>query len=585
MGRIRIFLATCVGLSLIGGANQALAKRSARASTRLTVISPQQYSTVKGTISITGTSGSSIVNLAVYDSSRNKLSADASPRGGNFNLPFDTSKLLNGKNVVSVIGFTVPAGGSGGSQIVRDLTLIVQNKTSSPTPTPSPKPTATPIPTPLPTPNPTPIATPIPTPQPTPVQTPVPTPSSGAGVTAIGADVFLSSTGINVHIDQGYSAQSYVAPLSYLGVRAIRTGTSNIAGAVLVHKQTGVMVNVFSNGDLPGIMSAAKTLASNNALLSLEGPNEPNNFPLVYQGQQGGGQGTWVPVANYQRDLYSSVKGDSVLKNYPVLGVSEDAGEIDNVGLQFLTIPIGANTVLPAGTKFSDYANVHNYVSSTQNVYVDNMAWKCADPVLDDVWDGLYVEYGVTWYKRFAGYDNSQLQTLPRVTTETGMGSTSHGERAQGVLLVNNYLAQFKRGWRYTFIYQVRDNEGGGSDQGLYNEDFTPKLAATYIHNLTSILADSGTVATPSKLNYSIANQSATVHDMLLQKSSGAFELVVWGEQVSGSSSVTVNLGVKYSSVKVYDVTSGTTPVQSYSNADNIPLTLTDHAMIIEVTN
>ena len=33
------------------------------------------------------------------------------------------------------------------------------------------------------------------------------------------------------------------------------------------------------------------------------------------------------------------------------------------------------------------------------------------------------------------------------------------------------------------------------------------------------------------------------MHDMLLQKSDGTFELVVWGERLKGSDEVTVHLG------------------------------------------
>ena len=98
-----------------------------------------------------------------------------------------------------------------------------------------------------------------------------------------------------------------------------------------------------------------------------------------------------------------------------------------------------------------------------------------------------------------------------------GLVSGIGGERTQGTVLVNTYLAQFKRAWRYTFIYQLRDGEGGGSGNfGLFNSNSTPKPAATYIHNLTTILADPGQVTSPGSLNYSIVNEPATVHDLLI---------------------------------------------------------------------
>lgn len=276
------------------------------------------------------------------------------------------------------------------------------------------------------------------------------------------------------------------------------------------------------------------------------------------------------------------------MKSYPVFNVSEAGAEHDNVGLQFLTIPAGAGTLFSDGTQFADFANPHNYVSCDGGKYVgyvDNQAWQAADPTLDGLWDGLYGEYGRTWRRHFRGYSDAQLQTLPRVSTETGWDSKSDpgGERIQGTVLVNTYLAQFKRGWRYTFIYELGEGEGGGGNQGLFHEDWTPKLAATYIHNLTSVLADNIPTANPEKLNYAIANEPATVHDLLLQKSSGAFELVVWGEQVAGSNNISINLGRPHTKVNVFDTTIGTNPIQTLNNVTNVPLTVSDHAMIVEI--
>lgn len=159
------------------------------------------------------------------------------------------------------------------------------------------------------------------------------------------------------------------------------------------------------------------------------------------------------------------------------------------------------------------------------------------------------------------------------------------GERTQATVLVNTYLAQFKRGWRHTFIYQLRDGEGGSGNQGLFNSNSTPKLAATYIHNLTAILADTMPVASPGLLNYSIVNEPGTVHDLLIQKSSGIFELVIWDENVRGSDKVAVNLGRTYSAVNVYDVTVGTSPTQTLTNVSFVSLKLNDHALIIEIVN
>jgi hypothetical protein len=59
-----------------------------------------------------------------------------------------------------------------------------------------------------------------------------------------------------------------------------------------------------------------------------------------------------------QRDLYRAVKSDPKLAGIPVFASSEAGGsEPNNCGLQFLTIPKGAGTLMPDGTIYADYAN------------------------------------------------------------------------------------------------------------------------------------------------------------------------------------------------------------------------------------
>ena len=70
---------------------------------------------------------------------------------------------------------------------------------------------------------------------------------------------------------------------------------------------------------------------------------------------------------------------------------------------------------------------------------------------------------------------------------------------------------------------------------------------------------------------------------MLLQKSDGTFELVVWGERLKGADEVTVHLGRAYPAVKVYDPTAGTNPIQTAEMVDSLKLTLSDHPLIVAI--
>ncbi|MFI5380786.1 MAG: glycosyl hydrolase [Tepidisphaerales bacterium] len=416
--------------------------------------------------------------------------------------------------------------------------------------------------------------------------------------TAIKANDFLNSIGVCTHISQGKDQPTKVAEcLAYAGFRAIRDdGSRNpktLQSFIDVYKNSGAKAVLLPiNGNIETSLAEYETLAAAGALLAVDGPNEPNNWRVTYKGATSS-KTTSMPIALFQRDLYAAVKADPKLAGIPVFHSSEAGGsQPDNCGLQFLTIPGGAGTLMPDGTKYADYANTHNYVCAhLKGITEDNIAWNAEDPTLKGKWDGLYTEYGHTWWgKGFDGYSKAQLETLPRVTTETGWSTRAGGgghssaitEEEQGKLFLNLYLAAYKRGWSYTFIYMLHDHPGDGY-WGLVHTDYTPKLSAAYLHNMTTILADKSSTFTLRKLNYAIADKPATVHDLLVQKSGGAFELVVWGEQMKGTNTVTVDLGAVCPTVNVYDPTVGTTVQQTLSNVRSVPLTLSDHPLVIEI--
>ena len=403
---------------------------------------------------------------------------------------------------------------------------------------------------------------------------------------------FLNSIGAVTHIANGLDSSSGVATsLVYSGIRNIRddgsTNATTIQGWINVHNASGARVSLLPiSGNIASSLSEYEQLAAAGALLAVEGPNEPNNFPVTYNGVKSSST-TSMPIAQFQRDLYAAVKADLKLAGIPVFASSEAGGsEPNNVGLQFLTIPNGAGVLMPDGTKYADYANVHNYVVGHLSGVIDNTAWGAEDPTLNGRWDGMYVEYGHTWWgSGYYGYTTGQLAMLPRVTTETGWMTGAGGltEDQQGKLFLNLYLDAYERGWAYTFVYKLRDDTSQGY-WGLFRTDYTPKLSATYLHNLTTILADNSSGFTPGKVNYFIPNEPATVHDMLMEKSNGTYELAVWGEQVSGSNNITVNLGTTYPSVKVYDPTVSASPIQTLGNVSSVFLTVGDHAFIIEIS-
>lgn len=417
------------------------------------------------------------------------------------------------------------------------------------------------------------------------------------GITAVRATDFLNSIGVVSSISgRGETLMGTINALKFTGIRFIRCGLEDrisVRDMIYLHNQTGAKIayGLLSGGtDLNALLNEAVQLASAGTLLAIEGNNEPNNWGIMYKGEEGGRDLSWLPVAKLQRDLFKSVKNDPVLRDYPVWNISESGAQTDNVGLQFLTIPENARTLMPAGTEYADYANCHNYITHPgwQGLH-DNQTWLSASPGLECTVDGLYKNYGLTWRNRFSGYQLSGLSSLPRVTTETGYpvgGEVT--EEIQARLFMNLYLSQFKQGWSHTVIYllRTRSNETSHDSYALYKIDYTPKQAANYLHNLTTILADNTFISTPGVVNYSIPNQPNTVHDLLLQKSNSKFYLVIWGERFTGGADeVTVNLGKNYRSVNIYDPTVGTSSIRTLEKISSLKLTMSDHPIILGIEN
>lgn len=419
-------------------------------------------------------------------------------------------------------------------------------------------------------------------------------------VVAIPANAFLDTIGVvTTFPDRGQPLDKTVAMLKYGGFRWVRGGIEGLTEKgpttlqtfLDLYKQAGVRISwglVSGGSDVKKLLATARPLAEAGALLAFEGNNEPNNWGVTYQGEKGGGKApTWLPVAKLQRDLYEAVKADPVLKKYPVWSLSENGASADNVGLQFLTIPKGAGTLMPEGTRYADAANAHNYIYHPASpAPTDNATWNAADPTAACKVDGLYGNYGRTWAKHFRGYPELDLLTLPRVTTETGCtigGPVTEEVHARNLLTM--YLDQFKRGWSHTAVYLLRDrsDEAGNQAFGFFRPDYTPRKAAVYLHNLTTILADRGATEPPGRLEYTITGRTPTVHDLLLQRSDGTFLLVVWAERVKGTDEVTVRLGGPRRSVKVCDPTVGTEPVRQHADVEAVPLSLSDHPVVLVI--
>ncbi len=392
-------------------------------------------------------------------------------------------------------------------------------------------------------------------------------------VQAVRINDVIDSFGIDTHID--YTDGKYaniaevVEALDYLGLDTVRDHAPTPASDPYGQGHLGDAADagvkfVFVSGrdDTPATVVQrlhAFVEAHPGSIVGIEGPNEVNNWPVSYKGLSGE-----AAALAYQKDLFNAVNADPLLKDIPVLGFT-------------------GYTVASS----NDYTTIHTYAKEGDQPF--------------------------TWLQRESGSQMSADPGKPLTITEIGYhtsltADTNGGwegvdETTQAKLLLNTLMDGAFLGSKGTFIYQLLDaySDPGGADQekhfGLFRLDYSPKPAATAIHNLTEILGDDGaTQATfnPGTLNYSISGLPSTARSYLTEKSDGSYQIIIWNEPdiwnqttdkaiQAATASVNVNLGGAFGTVQVYDPLTGSSPVKSFSNVSSLNVDVVHHPIIINI--
>ncbi|MBR0868774.1 RHS repeat protein [Bradyrhizobium tropiciagri] len=398
----------------------------------------------------------------------------------------------------------------------------------------------------------------------------------------LSASGFINSIGVNTHAGFAWGGYNNLAmmtdDLKYLGVTHLRDAmaTSPQAAPVVAGlAAAGYTFDFIVSSALPSSGSAGlqaylasleKFLASNpGSITAIEGLNEANHQPFSYNGSS-----SLKAAAAFQSALYQAVKADGSLASIPVYNLSLAYND-----------PQGYKQLGDMSSS-TDYTNAHAYVSTGTNPE-DSLAATLAAV-------------------------QSAAAGKPVVITETGYTTQADtkflgvDQTVQAKSILNTLVDAYKAGVSSTYLYELFDRNSAASDTnpennyGLFNSDGTPKLAATAIHNLTTILADDGTGGhqPTDPLNYTLSNMPSTGNSMVLGKSNGTYDLVVWAEpklwndasdsEISNpTQTVTVNLGGVHHSVNVYDTMGGTTPIATYTDVNSIAIPVSDHPIVIEI--
>ena len=389
---------------------------------------------------------------------------------------------------------------------------------------------------------------------------------------------FDDSIGVNVHMAYTWTTYADVglveSSLAYLGVDNVRDDLANSTYLNIASDEqlaaAGIkfdfVLPVYSPStvNLSQFVSMVDTFATSypGSVVAIEGANEVNLWPATYNGGT-----TLADEAALQQALYAAVRSDPNLNGIPVYNLTmayTDPTQYEALG----NLSSAAND-----------ANSHAYLNDSQTP-----------------------EFSMSVILPFAMID---APGLPEVITETGYETNpadTYGgadQTVQAKLTLDELMDAFKAGVSETYLYELFDE--GGSDYGLFNADGTPKLVATAIYNLTTLLADPGSTSsfTPGSLSYAVTGLPVTTsssygNQFLLEKSTGTFDLALWAEApiwnptteteiVAPSETATVSFGQTQNVVLIFDPLQGATPIAAYLNTKAVQVSLTDDPLIVEI--
>jgi hypothetical protein len=390
---------------------------------------------------------------------------------------------------------------------------------------------------------------------------------------------FVNSIGLNTHLnyfDRTYGNIGFVEKeLRSIGIRHVRDGVhlQNADYNRAVYSRWIELGNIGVRFDAvldPRNKLGPLTTAlleqvdglSGHTIESFEGPNELDISSMP----------DWVSIdRSYQSQIAAAVKGMT------------DAGRIKVVGPSLAFASHGSE--LGALVDYLDDGNLHPYPSA-----------KAPSRIFPE-----QIDLG----REVSG-------EKPILFTESGYHNALHdhhdqpavSENAAAKYITRLFLEDFAKGIPRTYLYEFLDEaaDPGLADNqlhwGLIRADGTEKPAFTAVKRLIEELNDGAAPAQPGQLAWSISNPGsnagAEIDHLLLQKSNGEFDLVLWQEATSYDRerqsdianppvSALLTLGTKAQTVTLYEPVAQNQPMAAYANTTSVPLKIPDHPLVIAI--
>lgn len=362
-----------------------------------------------------------------------------------------------------------------------------------------------------------------------------------ANTQAMSAQALVNSLGINTHIDFGGSGYQNLTAvenaINYLGISNLRDSPgipADVTTWAQVTAATGARFDAYigetSVAGMSAELATIRQIAAKGILNAIEGGNEEDDpYPASL------GNTLWATAA-FQQQLWAA--GQAL--GLPVINMSFGAGwtsandwhgDYDKVG------DLSAYTT---------YGNAHTYPSGAPDSTIQMLN---SDAKL-------------------------AASSRPVITTEIGW-TTNKTQLAKYVL--DTAMDGIKDGNPKTYFYALFDD--GSGPYGLMNQDGSPNPAGTALHNLTTLLNDSGGSFNPQSLSYTLSGNDNT---LLMQKSDGSFWLSIWNEN-AGAHTDMLTLGSAGSKIIVYDPLTGTSATSTVSDSSTAQIAVGDHPVLVQI--
>lgn len=419
---------------------------------------------------------------------------------------------------------------------------------------------------------------------------------------------FLDSVGVNTHWNYSDTPYGYAYPqvsqlLLASGIRHMRAGCDD--DAVLDLWRRGRMRSTVSFEPDYGSISAqtdcvkrTNARAGGQAIVAIEGPNEPDLFWAPRRTKTYRGQGFPDGAKNFLCDVHTAVNADPATANLPVLGMS--------FGVTYGSAPAPFSSGELA--RCVDWGNAHPYPGNgepfSSRTGYGGLGWYFGE--------GTNPGINLAEQRFLFGKIEAQYSPKPMAVTETGYSTYDDGTPNQAlhaIYMPRLFAEYFRLGVKRTFSYEFidefvdPDNDDREAHFGLVNRDLTPKPAYTALKALLRRLRatedDRRVGSNVGEVRVTVDppagyGRTEYVRSLLLERADGGFALLLWHE-ISGENKdtkqrlrhpaipVTVGFDVPAASAKryAYDEDWALVRTDAYAGTPSVDLTVDEKLSIL----